>query len=205
LESRVQSGTLPSDLESESSTSSLTQFSLSSQTLTLDANFVDLNVYGVEEVGEEISVQLRRLMETRLAEYALSLLSELLSRNPQFQLAPSDLDFIRSGVGQKDMYTKAMLRLPHEVIRDPYLFLLYMRQNIARAQFINHLHLQGSQSQVSRWGQGGQAKATGAQLLSPVPRRSSPLRTGQSTAILSQAACTRASLTLADACWCDRP
>lgn len=129
--------------------------------------YVELCVHGVEEVGDEISVQLRRLLESRLAEFALTLLSELLSRNPLFQLTHSDMDLIRAGshgaTAGRDTksgterahsggggasganVTRALLELPRQLLRDPYLFMLYLRQNVARAQFINNLHVQQGQ------------------------------------------------------------
>jgi len=131
-------------------------------------NYVDLHVYGVDEVGEEISVQLRRLLESRLVDFAMSVLSELLSRNPQFQLNPADLEFIQSGGQQKDTYCRAVIELPPLVIRDPYLFMLYLRQNMVRSQFINNLHIQSGQPTSS--------SRRAPSLTSPGGKRPSPTR-----------------------------
>jgi hypothetical protein len=50
------------------------------------AKAVQLAVYGVEDVGEEIDTHLTRLLEVKLAELSCGVLSGLLARNPQFQV-----------------------------------------------------------------------------------------------------------------------
>ncbi|GAB5035049.1 Hypothetical protein NocV09_02300640 [Nannochloropsis oceanica] len=139
------------------------------------AAWIDCHVHGVDEVGEELSIHLHRLLETRLAEISIFHLSELLSRNPRLQLTTQDLDLIKTGtaiippsaavaaMGTSELFPpssmpasattaagttggnryQALLELPGGLLRfgDPYLFLLYLRQNTARAQFINNIHV----------------------------------------------------------------
>jgi hypothetical protein len=50
------------------------------------AKAVQLAVYGVKDVGEEIDTHLTRLLEVKLAELSCGVLSGLLARNPQFQV-----------------------------------------------------------------------------------------------------------------------
>lgn len=54
-----------------------------------------LEVFGLDPPGAEITVQLRQLLEGKLASITLSIISTLLERNPQMKLTPEDIDFIK--------------------------------------------------------------------------------------------------------------
>jgi hypothetical protein len=54
-----------------------------------------LDVYGVEYPTDEISVEFHKMLQNKLATVTLSLLSQLLHRNPLFRLTPADHRFIR--------------------------------------------------------------------------------------------------------------
>lgn len=58
-------------------------------------NALLLDVYGLVAPGEEITVQLHSLLQSKLSTFTLSLLSQMLARNPLFKLTPADHRFIR--------------------------------------------------------------------------------------------------------------
>jgi hypothetical protein len=57
---------------------------------------VVLSVYGVSNVGPGITVHLTRLLDQKLKELSLGVLSGLLARNPKFQLTDTDICLIKA-------------------------------------------------------------------------------------------------------------
>jgi hypothetical protein len=57
---------------------------------------IDLLVYGVQEPGPSITIQLTQLLRRRLLLIAVDMLSSVLTKNPHFHWKRADLNFIRS-------------------------------------------------------------------------------------------------------------
>ena len=109
---------------------------------------IALRVWGVHDVSDEIAVELHRLLKTRVNELGHQVLARLLARNPQLALTPADLDFIsaaRDGapLARGETHRHAAYVLPASV-RDPFVLLLQLRQNICQSTFISHAHFAAS-------------------------------------------------------------
>ena len=57
---------------------------------------IELLVYGTQEPGPSITIQLTQLLRRRLLLIATDMLSSVLTKNPHFHWKRADLDFIRS-------------------------------------------------------------------------------------------------------------
>ena len=56
---------------------------------------IDLLVYGIQEPGPSITIQLAQLLRRRLLLIAVDMLSAVLTKNPHFHWKKADLNFIR--------------------------------------------------------------------------------------------------------------
>lgn len=56
---------------------------------------IDLLVYGIQEPGPSITIQLTQLLQRRLLLIAVDMLSAVLTKNPHFHWKRADLDFLR--------------------------------------------------------------------------------------------------------------
>ncbi|KAF2077134.1 hypothetical protein CYY_001581 [Polysphondylium violaceum] len=110
--------------------------------------FLVLEVYGIDLPTLEITTQLNQLLESRLASLTLSLISSLLLRNPMLKLTLQDVEFIKPPTSLPT--SSVTIKLPYRISDyslDPYLFLLFLKQNFL--QFLTNLHLVSAQSPPS--------------------------------------------------------
>eukprot|EP01133_Synstelium_polycarpum_P001189 gene1189-1367_t len=98
------------------------------------AHCLMLEVYGIDTPGPEITAQLHQLLESKLSNLTLAHFSSIIMRNPMLKLTPADVEFIRPpGVAP----TVVNISLPP--LSDPYLFLLFLKQNFL--QFLTLMYL----------------------------------------------------------------
>ncbi|KAJ7386496.1 hypothetical protein OS493_008630 [Desmophyllum pertusum] len=89
---------------------------------------IALHVYGVDEPGPEITVELVEVLQNRINEAMLEVLSVLLSRNPNCKLTYADVRFIQPQ-GQAPKTTLTLIIPPMDVnFLCPLAF--YLRQNL---------------------------------------------------------------------------
>ena len=109
---------------------------------------VDLNVFGVEDPGPSITVQLTRLLHKRILNHGVEALSSKLHQNPSYMWRPADIHYVES-------YEQAWQSMDDEIVErslkaatyalpghvyDPLSLVLYMRQNIGGSTFLHHLN-----------------------------------------------------------------
>ena len=73
------------DKNSTSETSLITQSSIIQE-------YVQFSVYGIREPGEEIKVELVKLITKKLDQTTLDILNQSLARNPKSKLTPQDVE-----------------------------------------------------------------------------------------------------------------
>lgn len=91
-------------------------------------NFLTLRVYGIDTPSEEITVQLRSLLETKLAYFTLQVISTMLLRNPLMKIKPADEHFLRSPEPAPRHF---QIELP-PFISDLMLFKAFMKANLLK-------------------------------------------------------------------------
>eukprot|EP00742_Colponemidia_sp_Colp-10_P011464 GILJ01012740.1.p1 GENE.GILJ01012740.1~~GILJ01012740.1.p1 ORF type:complete len:1910 (+),score=305.17 GILJ01012740.1:792-5732(+) len=136
-------------LSNRSGSASRTSFadtatSSSSSARSVATSYLIMEVYGVGAADPETIAHMNALLENRLANSTLSILSKLLHRNPQFKLNPGDVEFIRPAGTTP---SKAVSYELPPFIKDPYCFLQYLKQNLQR--FLHLLHLAGEHGILS--------------------------------------------------------
>jgi iron-sulfur cluster repair protein YtfE (RIC family) len=110
-----------------------------------------MDIYGLNIPGEEITVHLYQLLNSKLSTFTLQLISQLLSRNPLFKLTAADHNFIRpiNSLANKTFLlplailpqydsSSLMDRIHYSQqcksfeLHDAYLFLIYFKQNMEK-------------------------------------------------------------------------
>lgn len=99
---------------------------------------VFLEVFGVDRPGPEITQHLFSRLKAKLVSMTLSKISQIITRNPLFRLTPSDHHFLRPPNATPT--ATVCLALPPDV-KDPYRFLLFLKQNMTQLQFLSQLRL----------------------------------------------------------------
>lgn len=89
---------------------------------------VELTVHGIEEAGKEIQEDLMKLLQNKLDDSVLDVISVMLSRNPQCKLRPEDVQFIQCP-GQ-DATETLLLTIPSHAMMYLSALLFYLRQNL---------------------------------------------------------------------------
>lgn len=104
---------------------------------------ISLYVYGVDPAGPEITQHLHQHLENKLSTNTINILSDLFMRNPLLKLTTEDLDFLRS---TPSLHSSTAPKSPQAVaiqvpqfVNDPYLYLLFLKQNLM--QFLQTIHL----------------------------------------------------------------
>lgn len=103
-----------------------------------------VEVFGVDVPGAEIVVQLRELLESKIAAITLSMLSTMLARNAQFKLMSADVELLRPRASAPAR--AILLALPADV-DDAYLFMLFLSQTLLH--FLSPLHFASSSASAS--------------------------------------------------------
>lgn len=98
-------------------------------------SYLIVKVYGIDPPSSEITEQLHKLLEKKLHAITLSIISTLLGRNPQMKLTPADVNFLRPA--DRAPQRQYHIALPTHLLADPYLYLLFLKQNLAK----QHLHV----------------------------------------------------------------
>ena len=101
---------------------------------------IALRVWGVHEVSDEIAVELHRLLKTRVNELGHQVLARLLARNPHARarcppISTSSRPRATAWLARGETHRHAAYALPASV-RDPFVLLLQLRQNICQSTFI---------------------------------------------------------------------
>jgi hypothetical protein len=144
-----------------------------------ETNWLTLRVYGIDAPSEEITVQLRNTLETRLAHFTLQVISTMLLRNPQMRLKPADESFLRSpGVAPR----RFQIELP-PFITDVNLFRAFVKANLLK-QGLSLLNLETDPLGVATASSAhrGGGRTPEAESLLSTPQTPSLANTGFSTA-----------------------
>src|SRR5690606_18352957 len=96
-----------------------------------------------DKPGPEITIQLQRLVENKLAASTLSSITQHLRRNPKSKLTLQDEEFLRPSDKAPD--TTAIVPIPN-FVKFPFLFLLLLRQNLLI--FLKRLYLTPVKSHI---------------------------------------------------------
>ena len=96
-------------------------------TVSKSKNFLQLKVFGVDEVGAAISTEFVNMLESKLISLTQSVLGMFLSRNYMTKLNKEDLNFIFPSYRKSGPSKTAYYLLPIE-LENPFLFLLLLRQ-----------------------------------------------------------------------------
>ncbi|KAK3579120.1 hypothetical protein CHS0354_022140 [Potamilus streckersoni] len=94
---------------------------------------VELYVHGIQDPGPEIKVDLMRLLQSKLDESVLDIITVMLRRNPVCKLSWDDVQFIQP-LGSSPT-EKLLLTLPSRVSQHLRALQYYLRQNLL--QFLN--------------------------------------------------------------------
>jgi hypothetical protein len=114
---------------------------------------VELLVHGVREPGPSVTMQLRMLLQRRILQIAVDMLSAVLTKNPHFNWKQADLDFLSSfetdwksldDESVEGMQKERLYMFPTQV-NDPFLVLLMFRQNLCGSTFFHRLHEVGGE------------------------------------------------------------
>ena len=112
---------------------------------------VELVVQGVDDPGPSVTSQLTAIIQKRLQQIAVDVLSAVLTKNPSFNWKAPDLTFVRSfeSIWNKlegntqDVSTLDKVRMyefPDEELFDPGMILLCLRQNLCGSTYFNRLN-----------------------------------------------------------------
>ena len=115
---------------------------------TLSDGTFELNVYGVDEPGPSITVQLNRLLQKRLLSLSVDALSLVLTKNTGLPWKEEDFQLVRSfrGIladlgecdGESTNVQDCVYEFPEEVY-DPIAVLLFFRQNLCGSTFFHRI------------------------------------------------------------------
>lgn len=110
-------------------------------------NGILLEVFGVCNAGEEVTVELCRLLERKLDEATQLVLMKLLARNSKFQLSQNDLAFICPPATKPA--TSTGYALPHKIAESATL-LNYLGQALRSAPYVRRVANMGSLPRFTR-------------------------------------------------------
>lgn len=105
-----------------------------------DPESVNFIVYGIKKAGPSITLQLKGLLQKKLMSLCTEAISRVLTKNPQFHLMDTDIQFIRnfSKEMKDDSKNEEIFAYPL-FVRDPVMVLVYFRQNIIGSSFFNYV------------------------------------------------------------------
>lgn len=109
---------------------------------------VELLVYGLGDPGPSVTNQLRILLQRRLLLIAVDMLSNVLTKNPHFKWKRADFVFLRSFEKEWMELENSEKKRPSqyryykfpEIVHDPCMVLLYLRQNLCGSTFFHRLN-----------------------------------------------------------------
>jgi hypothetical protein len=107
------------------------------------SEYLLLEVFGIQRPGEEFTKHFVQMIESKLANSTLDVISTLLARNSTLKLTPADVEFILPMEQPPQM--KKLLAIP-SIISNPFELFLYLKQNLL--QFLNTMSL-NSESDVA--------------------------------------------------------
>ena len=96
---------------------------------------IQLDIYGVDPPGEEITKQLSKLLEHKLLSITARVLSENLMRNPKLRLTNEDLNFLIHPI---DSMKEETIYLPSIINPSIYNYLIHLRQNLLQSLLFCH-------------------------------------------------------------------
>ena len=115
-------------------------------------NTIRLKVYGVDSPGPSITSQLTSILKNRISTLALDALSTILRNNPRFMIEENDMRFLMSfQPSSRPNVVKKSFNLP-AIVQDPYLFLLFLRQNVSGSGFFHLLNADVGAQHLLGWG-----------------------------------------------------
>jgi hypothetical protein len=108
---------------------------------------IELRVHGVVEPGPSVTVQLRRLLQKKLLQIAVEMLSTVLTKNPDYHWKQQDISFVRSFEDEREAVENGeSVRSPtnHQktyafpvTVYDPAMIILFFRQNLCGSTFFH--------------------------------------------------------------------
>ncbi|XP_041357997.1 KICSTOR complex protein SZT2-like isoform X2 [Gigantopelta aegis] len=120
-ESEIQdTGTI--DTDSVSVTSTVSRLS------TKEDDYLQLLVYGIQEIGQEIHEDLVKILQKKLDDAVLDAISVMLSRNPMCKLKPEDVHFIQTP--KQEPTEMFQLTIPGHAMMYLLAVMYYLRQNL---------------------------------------------------------------------------
>ncbi|TRY67945.1 hypothetical protein TCAL_03430, partial [Tigriopus californicus] len=98
-------------------------------------DFIDLKIYGVSQPGSTITESLVNVLQNKLDEKVVEVLSTILQRNPMSRLMPEDVKFLQPA----DSEPSKAIRFVAPTINSDYLPVLcqYLVQNLIESRFIS--------------------------------------------------------------------
>ncbi|XP_071119812.1 KICSTOR complex protein SZT2-like [Haliotis cracherodii] len=93
-----------------------------------EEDLVQIQVYGIEEIGSEIREELMRLLQKKLDEAVLEVISVMLNRNPKCKLKPEDVHFIQRP--DQEPVEVLQLTIPGHAMMYLQALIFYLRQNL---------------------------------------------------------------------------
>ncbi len=138
---------IPAAESSRVRAASVTAANSATSAATAQQSYLIVKVYGIDPPGSEITEQLHKLLEKKLHAITLSIISTLLGRNPQMKLTPADVNFLRPA--DRAPQRQYHIPLPTHLLADPYLYLLFLKQNLAK-QHLHVMHFATAPSHVTR-------------------------------------------------------
>ncbi|XP_067679134.1 KICSTOR complex protein SZT2-like [Haliotis asinina] len=93
-----------------------------------EEELVQIQVYGIEEIGSEIREELMRLLQKKLDEAVLEVISVMLNRNPKCKLKPEDVHFIQRP--DQEPVEVLQLTIPSHAMMYLQALIFYLRQNL---------------------------------------------------------------------------
>ncbi|PVD23412.1 hypothetical protein C0Q70_16681 [Pomacea canaliculata] len=91
-------------------------------------DMVELTAHGIEEPGKEIQEDLMKLLQNRLDDTVVDVISLMLSRNPQCKLRPEDVQFIQNM--EQDATETFQLTIPSHAMQYLSALICYLKQNL---------------------------------------------------------------------------
>ncbi|KAL1130343.1 hypothetical protein AAG570_013281 [Ranatra chinensis] len=101
---------------------------------TKHEDFLTLKVHGITEAGPEIKHELVQVLQNRLDDAVLEVLSVMLARNPMCKLSTDDVHFIQKTNYEPDL--KIQLSIPEYTFRYLQPLSYYLRQNLLQFLFL---------------------------------------------------------------------
>jgi len=128
-------------------------FYLSFEEVATDENEhkqVKFLVFGIQQPGPSVTVQLSRLLQRKILTLEADAWSAVLTKNPHFSWKAADIEFLKTfrsrwsqldedGNEKKVTKTGYWFKLPHSAY-DPLVILMYLRQNLCGSTFFHRLN-----------------------------------------------------------------